>query len=193
MAFDNKEIEIKIRLDNDTLSTIRESLVKVATFKGATSQVDTYFVPKNENFLLEQFPFKWLSIRQRNGKSILNFKHFFPEGAEKHVYSDEFETELSNPIAMKSILNELGINEVIEVNKRRETFLVDDRYEIVLDTVKDLGSFLEIEAMKDMGTPEVTKQEMLDFLKSVGINKFEIDYRGYPFQLMKKTDKPWEI
>lgn len=189
MAFNNKEIEIKIKLDDLEFTKARQKLIEVGTLQNTMEQVDTYFAPKSDNYLLEKYPFKWLSIRQRSGKSILNFKHFHPERAEKHTHCDEFETEITNAENMKSILEELQIVEVVEVNKKRETFLIDDRYEIVLDTVKGLGSYLEIEAMKDLGNPEITKEQMMDFLTELGIAKFTIDYRGYPFELLKLSGK----
>ena len=189
MAYDNTEIEIKIQIDESDFASIRSNIQSLGKLKNSMVQIDTYFAPKSENYLLEKYPFKWFSIRQRNGKSILNFKHFFPEGAEKHSYCKEFETEISNSDNMKSILNELGIFEVVEVDKTRETYLIDDKYEIVFDVVKGLGSFLEIEAMKNLGSPEETKKEMMSFLGSIGVVKYSIDYRGYPFQLLKQQGK----
>ena len=90
---------------------------------------------------------------------------------------------------MKAILNELNIFEVVEVNKVRETYIIGDNYEIVLDNVKGLGYYLEIEAMKDMGSPENVKSEMMQFISSIGITNYVVDHRGYPFELLKLSGK----
>lgn len=185
MAYDNIEIEIKIKISKDEFDAIKERITSIGIFKNTTQQIDTYFSPNSENYLAEKYPYKWLSLRERGGKKILNFKHFFPEGAEKHTHGNEFETEISNTDAMKAIFHELGIAEIVEVNKTRETYVIDDKYEIVLDSVANLGYFLEIEALKNIGNPEETKQHMINFLNSIGISELNIDYRGYPFQLLK--------
>jgi adenylate cyclase class 2 len=189
MAFDNIEIEIKIKIDENQVEQAKLNLNKLGQLKNITEQIDTYFAPSSNNYLLEKFPFKWFSIRERNGKTILNYKHFFPEGAEQHSYCNEYETELSSKESMKAILNELNIFEVVEVNKVRETYIIGDNYEIVLDNVKGLGYYLEIEAMKDMGSPENVKSEMMQFISSIGITNYVVDHRGYPFELLKLSGK----
>ncbi|MBK7692349.1 MAG: hypothetical protein IPJ31_15015, partial [Bacteroidetes bacterium] len=67
--------------------------------------------------------------------------------------------------------------------------IIGDNYEIVLDNVKGLGYYLEIEAMKDMGSPENVKSEMMQFISSIGITNYVVDYRGYPFELLKLSGK----
>lgn len=185
MAFQNIEVEVKIKLENKEINNIRDALMKISSLKKTSHQIDIYYAPKHENYLLEKFPFKWFSIRQRDNKSFLNFKHFFPEKEEKHSHSNEYETEVSNYEAMRAILNELDIMEIVTVDKIRETYLIDDMYEIVLDMVKDLGNYLEIEALKLQGDIKNTRNEMINFLNAIGIMNLNIDYRGYPYQLLK--------
>ena len=61
-----------------------------------------------------------------------------------------------------------------------------DEFEIALDKVKDLGLFIEIEAIKDFGSVEKTRRELFEFAKSLGINVKNVDKRGYPYLLMRK-------
>lgn len=186
MAFDNLEIEIKIKLDINEFKNVSVQLSKVSNFVNQTKQIDKYFIPKHDNYLKERNPFKWFSIRHRDNKSILNFKHFFPEDAETHTYCKEYETEIFDLKSMIAILTELDIYEVVEINKTRDRFIVDDKFEICLDTVADLGHYLEIEAIKDQGGIENTKNEMKLFLSSLGLNTLNIDYKGYPYNLLLK-------
>lgn len=186
MAYDNIEIEIKIKVDESSFETARKQLNQIAVYKGKSNQIDTYYSSKEEGYLgKEEFPYKWLSIRERSGKIILNYKNYYPEGAEKHQYCDEYETEVGSVEAMNSILNCLGVERIAVVDKVREKFVFKDEFEIVLDSVKDLGCFIEIEALKDLGGIEVTRQKVEEFISNLDISSYKIDYRGYPFLIFE--------
>lgn len=187
MAFDNIEIEIKIKLSEiKEFNFVKEQINKIAEFKSEIQQVDEYFSPKHNDFLKEEFPYEWLSIRTRNSKSILNYKHFFPERAEKHEYCNEYELTISNSEILTQIFKSLGIISRVVVEKKRQTYLYKDEFEIVLDDVKDLGYFIEIEALKDLGGIEQTRKSLNELVLSLNLNPQNIDYRGYPFQLLNK-------
>jgi adenylate cyclase class 2 len=188
MPFDNIEIEIKVKIDESDYTNVKNKLAQIAHFVSVSSNIDTYFSPKENNYLLEKFPYKWLSIRQRNKTISLNYKHFHPEGAEKHTHCDEFETQIMNADAIKSILNELGFIEIVTVDKVREKYIFEDKYEIALDRVVNLGTYIEIEALKNLGDFEKIKSEMFQFLSVLGVNKYTIDHRGYPFQILKSKE-----
>lgn len=187
MAVDNVEIEVKIKLSSEIeYNLLKDSVNKISKFQSETFQIDEYFSPKSKDFLQEKFPFEWLSIRHRNDKSILNYKHFFPEGAEKHEYCNEYELTISDSEMMKKIFESLDIESKVIVEKKRQTYVYKDEFEIVLDEVKNLGFFIEIEAIKDFGGVELTRERLNEFVKELNINVNNIDYRGYPFQLLNK-------
>jgi adenylate cyclase class IV len=56
----------------------------------------------------------------------------------------------------------------------------------VLDIVKELGYFMEIEAMKNFGSVEETRKKLFEFAKNLGINVSKPDERGYAFLMAKK-------
>ena len=97
MASEDIEIEIKLFLDAASFHRARENVKKIAQFIKKTSQADEYFIPSHRNFLGPTFPFEWLSLRKRGNKSILNYKHFYPEDAEVKTHCDEFETAIEAP------------------------------------------------------------------------------------------------
>ena len=190
MAYNNIEIEIKIEVNESSFKNARNLLRKIAIKKGKTKQIDTYYSSKEEGYLgAEKFPYKWLSIRERDGKKIINYKYYYPEGAEKHEYCDEFETEVSNSEMMDLIFNKLGANKIAIVDKIREKYIFKDEFEIVLDTVKDLGYFIEVEALKDQGGVTKTRQKVKDFINDLKIEDYRTDYRGYPFLVFEKMKK----
>ncbi|WP_052600204.1 class IV adenylate cyclase [Aureispira sp. CCB-QB1] len=190
MAFDNIEIEIKIEVTEDVFHQTKQHLQEIATRKGTKQQLDRYFSTKQEGYLgSEKYPYKWLSIRERGDVKILNYKHYYPEGEEKHQYCDEFECEISNPKMLAKILSALGAEEIALVKKKRETFVFKDEFEIVLDQVDDLGFFIEVEAIKNQGGIEATRKKVENFINSINIGQYRTDYRGYPYLVFQKTKK----
>ncbi|MFZ3077190.1 MAG: class IV adenylate cyclase [Candidatus Aenigmatarchaeota archaeon] len=186
MPHNDTEIEIKIKLDKELFSKVREKVENTAKFVKKVRQSDEYFTPAHRNFVEPKFPFEWFSIRERGGKAILNYKHWHPENAEVHTHCDEFETELANPGAMRKILSALDFKKLVTVDKEREAYTYEDEFEIALDVVKDLGYFIEIETMKDFGSVEEARKKLFEFAKILGVDVSNPDLRGYPFLLMEK-------
>jgi adenylate cyclase class 2 len=186
MAFQDREIEIKFPVDEETFLRVRERLAQTAIGKPLSNQVDTYLTPKHRNFVEPEFPWEWLSVRRRGGKAILCYKHWHPARERIHTHADEFETEIQDPDQLEKIFRALNFGELVTVDKKREIFIFKDEFEIALDDVKGLGFFVEIEALKDLGGVDVTRKKILEFAGSIGIDTNRIDRRGYPFQLMKK-------
>ena len=186
MTKNNLEIEIKIQLDKNTFFNVKEKVKKLAKFEKISHQIDEYFTPAHRNFVAPKFHFEWLSIRKRAGKSIINYKHYYPENVELTTHCDEFETEIENPDQLEKIFSALNFKKLVTVEKEREIYLYKDEFEIALDIVKELGYFIEIEAMKDFGSIEATREKVFEFAKNLEIDISKTDKRGYPFLLMEK-------
>lgn len=186
MAYDNTEIEIKIPLTNEAFSKVKEKLRKEAKFIKKSSQEDIYFNAPHRNFLAPEFPFEWLSIRRRGNKSVLNYKHWWPENAEIHTHCNEFETEISDPGNLEKIFFALGFKTLVTVKKERELYNSNDEFEIGLDTVENLGYFIEIEAVKNFGSVEKARKKLFELAEKLEVDASKTDERGYPFDLMTK-------
>lgn len=186
MASDNIEIEIRIRLDEQKMEQVRKKLGEIAEFVKSSSQKDEYFTPAHRNFIAPKFPSEWLSVRSRNGKTILNYKHFYPENVEITTHCNEFETEISDENSLQKILESLDFRPLMVIEKERDYYTYGDEFEIVLDNVKDLGFFVEIEALKDFGGHEQTKKRLMEFAAKIGIDATNMDPRGYIEMLLRK-------
>lgn len=186
MAANNLEIEIRIPLDENIFSDIKEKLEKFGKFEKSFHHIDDYFTPVHRNFLEPRYPFEWLSIRKRGGKTILCYKHFHPENVENTTHCDEFETEITNPENLEKMFATLNFRKLITVEKEREVYLYKDEFEIALDDVKELGRFIEIEALKDLGGIEVTRNKLFELARTFGIDTSKESKRGYPHLLLKK-------
>jgi predicted adenylyl cyclase CyaB len=187
MAFDGIEVEIKLAVTRAQFEAVREAMATKGIEAGESDQLDHYFVPKDNSYLSVRFPYEWLSVRERGGSALINHKHFHPEGAEHHTHCDETELSVSDPKAASGMLEALGFTRAVTVHKHRLTYRIRADFEVALDTVDDLGSFVEIEALRDQGGVEMTREAVVEFAKSLGLDIDVVDPRGYPYQLLLKS------
>lgn len=186
MAHNDTEIEIKIPIDRQAKEKVKEKLNELGEYIKTINQVDRYFTPEHRNFLDPEYPYEWLRIRQRNDKIVLNYKHYYPENAENTTHCDEFETEVEERDQIEHIFSALDFEELTTIKKIRQVYEFEDKFEIALDKVKELGFFIEIEAIKDLGSVENTRKKLLNFADRLEIDTTNTDKRGYPYLKMKK-------
>ena len=186
MAAHNQEVEIKIPVDKAEFDRLTERLSGSCGASHVSNQLDDYFNAPHRDFLAVAYPFEWLSIRKRGPKVILNYKHFFPENVEVFSHCEEFETDVGNRDGLERLFVSLGFRKIVSIEKKREAFVFQHEFEIALDDVKDLGFFVEIEALKDFGGVDETRLRVHRFAESLGLNVSKADKRGYPYLLLKK-------
>ena len=186
MANNNIEIEIKIPVTEQEFQNAKKILEATSKFSKKSEQEDEYFTPAHKNFLEPKHPFEWLSIRKRGSGFLLTYKHFHPENSEFMNYCDEIETEIKDGENLKKIFNSLNFKSLIIVKKQREMYKYKDEFEICLDTVDNLGSFIEIEAIKDFGSVDLTRLAITEFAKQLGLDGEKKATKGYPYLLMEK-------
>jgi adenylate cyclase class 2 len=92
--------------------------------------------------------------------------------------SIERETEITDPEEFKEALILMGYRKAVEVRKVRVKTKYKN-YEICLDNVEDLGYFVEVEKIVDTGDSELIQNELLEFLKTLGLNISERVFNGY--------------
>lgn len=130
-------VEIKARCSNP--DTIRSILKKhKAIFKGTDHQIDTYFkVPEGR-------------LKLREGTIENNLIYYRRSDSKQAKTSDINLVAMDNPSAMKKLIaNALGV--WITVDKQREIYFIDN-VKFHIDEVKELGSFVEIEAIDEDGS-----------------------------------------
>jgi predicted adenylyl cyclase CyaB len=184
MSKNRQEIEVKFKLDKESFFEIKQKISKIAKFVKNVNQKDEYISPPHRNFLAPKYPYEWLRIGERGSKTILNYKHFYPEDAEEKTHCDELEFE-ADPERLRQMFSALNFKSNVVVEKTREIYNHNDEFEIGFDIVKELGYFIEIEAMKHAETVEKTRQKLVEFAKSLGIDIETSDKRGYPYMMMK--------
>ena len=148
--------------------------------------VDDYYDRGSNSFLTKKYPFEWLTIRKRDGKILLNYKHWYPENVKYTTHCDEYELEVGDAKMLSKLLGALGSKKFITIDKEREVYNYKSTFEIALDKVKGLGYFMEVESLKDFGSPDKTHAEILNFTKSLGIKETKTVPGGYAAEMMRK-------
>lgn len=191
----NIEIEIQVKIENS--ERLLEFLKQNAAFKSEKRQVDEYFSPAHRNFLEKRPVSEWLRLREEAGKYSLNYKKWhFDENGKSLDYCDEYETKIEDIETIKKILNALNFKSLTIVDKSRKIYIYGN-YEIALDSVKNLGDFVEIEYISNEDNPDQTKiaqitEKMVNFLKNLGCGRITKNSVGYPFLLLFPEEAKFE-
>lgn len=144
-----------------------------AIFKGRDHQVDTYFNVPNGR------------LKLREGSIENNLIHYErsdqkgPKSSSVLLYKSDLDSNL------KQILERsLGVLTVI--NKQREIYFIDN-IKFHIDEVKDLGSFVEIEAIDETGTiaKEKLKEQCEHYLEKFALKNEDLVECSYSDLLIK--------
>lgn len=166
-------IEIKARCaDHGPIRTILTS--HKAKFKGVYHQIDTYFQANTGR----------LKLREVNGEQFLVF--YEREEAEGPKQSDVTLFKSDPASSLKEILR-LSLGVLVTVDKQREVYLVEN-VTFHLDTVEDLGAFVEIEVTDDSGvlSKEALMAQCQAYLDLFGIQKEDLLSVSYSDLLLEK-------
>ena len=175
-----KEIEIKIRIV-DPEKTIDLLEKQGCVFSQPIRQQDAVFIPNEVPTVPCPAGTNVLRIRKQGDKNILTLKR---SDVGNHLSKLEHELEIGNSEEMKKIIFLLGFKLIADTTKMRRKCKIKD-YEICVDQVEGLGSFLEIERMS-AEDPERIQEEMLAFLSSIGIDATDRVYVGYDILWVQK-------
>jgi len=188
---DNIEIEIEVNIEHS--KPLLEFLEKNAKFISKAHQIDEYFTPSHRDFLKIRPIKEWLRLRNSDNKYSINYKNWHPDQNGKTHYCDEYETKIENLDTAKKILQVLDFKPIVTVNKIRKTWLYKE-YEIALDSVKNLGNFVEIEykGNDEKADPAKITQDMISFLKNLNCGDIKRNFRGYPFILLFPDEVKYE-
>ena len=179
---DIKHINIEIKARCIQHDKIREKILSFdnAIFKGTDHQIDTYF---NANF-------GRLKLREGDIENYLVF--YERENIIGPKQSNVILYKQLNP-GSRSILKEIlirSLGKLVEVDKRREIFFIEN-VKFHLDTVKDLGTFVEIEAIDDNGN--IGKSKLLEqcnyYLSIFCVSEGELLADSYSDMIMGRIKK----
>ncbi|EDK72641.1 putative adenylyl cyclase CyaB [candidate division TM7 genomosp. GTL1] len=177
------EVEQKFHLLNH--DELRERLQAAGAQQVRTQrQVDVYYNAPHRDFLADNSLSEWLRLCDEDGKVSITYKNWLPHDAIEKTHCDEYESGLTDGEAMRKLFAALQFTELITVDKEREEWKLGD-IEVALDTVKDLGSFVEFEYKGDARTVEEAHRKIEACIKKLGA-KLGDSHTGYPHKLIQK-------
>lgn len=128
----------------------------------------------------------FLRIRVQNGeKVILTAKKPKALRGAGSLVKREHEVVVDSAEEARGILEMLGLREIVRTVKRRQT-TEHSGYEICIDEVDDLGSFIELEKMGEKEDAEKIQTEMSAFLVSLGVSAEDQVHKGYDILMLEK-------
>jgi adenylate cyclase, class 2 len=162
------EIEAKVRIKD--VEAIKLELRKLgAIFSHVEIQEDHYF--KKEGAISQEGAFP-LRLRKTPISSELAFKDLTDvDGAWI-----EHETRVDDHESTSKIITSIGYVKGFEIHKEREHGKIGD-INICLDTIRDLGTFLELEVISD--DVAASKKKIISLLTKLGFSEEKIIHRGY--------------
>lgn len=181
-----KEIEVKVKVEDFT-NLLGKLSGLGCQFSELIRQEDKIFTDFPDNEFAEFKPgTNFLRIRKSGGKTLFTLKQSLVnelEGIEKEV-------EVSDAKEMEDLLKLMGYHEVVQVTKTRKKTRYKD-YEICLDDVEGLGSFVELEKITDEDSEKV-QSEMMDFLLGLGVQAKDRVLNGYDTLVWLKDNPQYE-
>lgn len=177
-----KEIEVKAIL-KDKEKVMQVLLNKGCVFDKPVFQDSMEFSPIKSPTLEEYLkPNFFLRIRTTNNKHVFSIKK--PISGEHHFSKIEHETEITDRDELEKLLETMGYYPSLQIKKERIIGHLGE-YEICLDEVEELGSFIEIEKMSNE-EPSVVRKELQDLLFSIGVLPENEVHEGYDVLMFKK-------
>lgn len=168
-------INIEIKASCSDQDTIRDVLnIKHAQFRGEDHQVDTYF----------KVPHGRLKLREGNIENSLIF--YERENIEGPKKSEVILIKDPAP-SLKEILSK-ALDIIVVVDKKREIYFIDN-VKFHIDTVLGLGTFIEIEAIKEDSSKEETKllEQCRFYLDLFGILREDLISDSYSDLLLREA------
>ncbi len=166
-------IEIKAKCnDHEKIQSILKS--RNGDFKGTDHQIDTYFKVNNGR----------LKLREGNIENFLVFYEREDKEGPKQSNVILFKSD-PNSSLKEILLSSLGT--LVVVDKQREIYFIEN-VKFHIDTVKNLGTFMEIEAIDSDGSfgKEKLLEQCQNYLDLFGIPKNDLISVSYSDLLLQK-------
>jgi len=192
-----KEIEVKARVRNKAqlLKALKEAGIELSTPK---TQADTIYAlhAETDKFMpgavfvrirIENPPSQEL---RRTGQTVtFNLK----KSLTNELDSLEHETEVKDAKELAAILELIGFKVSARVNKVRRKAQYEG-YELCVDEVEGLGSFIEIEKLTNEANSAAVQAELFAVLERFGVTRDDQVVNGYDtLMLLNQQGKlPWQ-
>jgi adenylate cyclase class 2 len=193
MTIPSFEVEVKIAIRNP--KKISQKLSQLCAVRTNTeTQVDTYFNHPCRNF---ESTDEALRLRAREEVSVHKTSEHIPTTQLELTYKGpkidkttktryEMSVSVDDFEAAKSILLQLGFEEVATVKKKREFFSVDNMV-VSIDLVEHVGVFLEVEQIVSAEEEiPASRERIMQLLESLGLDRNDSIRESYLELFLRK-------
>jgi adenylate cyclase class 2 len=175
-----QEIEVKVRVND--LEAFAQKLEAVGCVVSPKVLQEDIIFANYKPFDVFKSGATIARIRKANEKILFTVK----KSQSNELDCLEREVEIDNALEMKEAILLMGFYEAVQVQKyRRKTRYLD--YEICLDEVEGLGSFVEIEKITENEDAQKVQKELFEILKGFGVRTEDRVERGYDTLVYKKN------
>lgn len=169
------DVEIKAKCkDHARIRTILKK--KGALFGGEDHQIDVYF----------KSPTGRLKIRKSTIESVLIY--YIRDNIKGIKPSEYYLYKAPEPEKLEELLK-IALGELVTVEKKREVYFIDN-VKFNIDDVKDLGKFVEIEAITT-NPDEIDHMDEIvrSYVKLFDIEEIDIQSHSYSDLLLEKKNE----
>lgn len=176
------EVELKASLKGFTTTQIKEASQELGfNPQRSLREIDVYFNGSSRDFRTTDEALRLRSCQDLDShlpaETLITYK-----GPKQDTISNtrtEYETAVGDLETMKNLLNSLGYTPTFTVEKTRLEF-VSGQVTLCLDTVKELGDYLELELLvEEEAQREQAIQQLLDLLDAFQIPRDNLTQKSY--------------
>ncbi len=179
-------MEIEIRVKVESLSDLKDKLVvKGAVFSGRKSQHDVIFKRDDQVNDVQKPGSFILRVRESSTGHKLTFKSL----TEVTGSWIEHETTIDDAQETRQMLEKSGFIASLVFDKEREEGKLGE-ISICLDTIPELGEYIELEIISD--DVESGKEKLISLISEFGYSESDIEHRGYVAILMERQGVVYE-
>jgi predicted adenylyl cyclase CyaB len=176
------EVEAKARILRP--EKIRELAQKISKYKGKERKIDDYYTLED----MKKYPTKSLRVRKKGNIYQVNFKKRIEANREVDVKNEnEFEIEKIDDFLR--LLEDFGFKKWMRKEKYTEIYEVKKNFHVELNHLKNLGWFVEVEYLCKKNQIDIAKKNVMIILSKLGINKKDIETKGYTRLLWENNEK----
>jgi adenylate cyclase class 2 len=177
------EVEVKVAADLDAVRARLDELGAEPT--GDVVQVDTYYDAPHREFAETD---EALRVRRetRDGETTARMTYKGPLVEAESKTREEFETTVEDGETADAIFEHLGFSPAATVRKDRRFYRYDG-YTVTLDTVEDVGEFVEVETETDESGVETAREGAYGVLRELGLDPENQTRTSYLGMLLENT------
>lgn len=172
-----KEVEIKIKLDSQSINTVQEALQRRADKIESRTDRDTYYTAPIRDFLETN---ECLRIRETDEYTELTYKGRTTQEMieNKQFWKEEIDIPIERAEA-QTLLKALGCKKIVTVEKDRTIYHIGD-LEATLDNIQHAGWFLEVEtAATTEAEVDAALEQNRTLLEQIGADGGSVVERPY--------------